>query len=103
MKIVLEALRQAHLNLKLSQCRFGVKKVEYLGFVISVKGIQPVLIKVEAIREFPRPRNVHEETIFRSCKFLPKICYFNLLFVNFAKIAAPISDLTKKDQSFDLD
>ena len=34
--------------------------IEFLGHVISCKGVHPSRAKVEAIRDFPRPENVKQ-------------------------------------------
>ena len=50
---VLQGLREAGLKLKPSKCHFLQRSVEYLGHVISEKGISPDPRKVEAVRNFP--------------------------------------------------
>ena len=50
-------LRAAGLRLKPVKCTFG-SKVVYLGFVVSREGMSPDLHKVQAVRDFPQPRDV---------------------------------------------
>ena len=46
---VLAALREAHLQLKLSKCSFACTEVTYLGHVVSAKGVTPDPQKVAAV------------------------------------------------------
>ena len=50
---VLERLKQAKLKLKLKKCHFAELEVEYLGHVVSGRGLATDPKKVEAIRKFP--------------------------------------------------
>ena len=55
---VLERLRHVGLRLKPKKCRFGLTEVEYLGHVVSARGIQTDPRKVEAVEHFPTPHDV---------------------------------------------
>ena len=50
LRIVLQTLRQHKLFGKISKCEFMKRRVEYLGHVISEKGVSVDQYKVEAIR-----------------------------------------------------
>jgi len=52
LRIVLDELRAANLTLKLSKCLFGVKSIEFLGFVIGGGQICPGPIKSQAIEKW---------------------------------------------------
>ena len=80
---VLERLRAANLKLKPSKCRFACNRVHYLGHVVSAKGIAPDEDKIEAVRGFPRPRNVKTTRSFLGLAS----CYRRLV-KDFAKLAA---------------
>lgn len=43
--------------LKLSKCFFAQSQVEYLGHLVSSKGVEPVASKVETIRQWPVPHS----------------------------------------------
>jgi hypothetical protein len=58
--MVLQVLREHHLYSKLSKCSFYQKKIQYLGHIISKDGIAVDPKKIEAIREWPAPKNVIE-------------------------------------------
>ena len=58
LKIVLLILREKRLFAKLSKCDFWLKKVSFLGHIVSVEGIRVDLAKIEAIVCWKPPRNV---------------------------------------------
>ncbi|KAF2885868.1 hypothetical protein ILUMI_20305 [Ignelater luminosus] len=89
------AFETAKLTLKLKKCMFGLPQVEYLGCVVSEKGIAPGKAKVEAIKKFPGPKKVHEVR-----RFLGITAYFRRFTPNYAVRARPLSDLTKKTVMF---
>lgn len=57
---VLQRLRWAKLKLKPSKCRLLQRKVEFLGHVISEAGVEMQSSKIDAVLQWPRPRNTHE-------------------------------------------
>jgi hypothetical protein len=61
--MVLQVLSENPLYVKLIKCSFYQKQIHYLGYIISEDGIAVDPEKVEAIREWPAPKNVIE---FRS-------------------------------------
>jgi Reverse transcriptase (RNA-dependent DNA polymerase) len=46
---VLEILRKNQLHAKMSKCEFGTTQIEYLGHIISEKGVATYSKKVEAM------------------------------------------------------
>ena len=50
---VMERLREVNLKLKLSKCHFVRKSVEFLGHILTPKGLQPNPSKVTAVERFP--------------------------------------------------
>ena len=59
LKAVFSRLRAAGLMLKPSKCCFGRSSVPFLGHVVGTAGLLPEGEKVEAVKQFPRPRNAH--------------------------------------------
>ena len=92
---VFDRLRHANLKLKPSKCKFACTQVTYLGHIVSPEGIAPDDDKISAVRDFPRPHNV--KTV-RS--FLGISNYYRRFIKDFAKIAAPLNRLLRKDQKF---
>ena len=60
LEIIFERLHEASLKLKRSKCSFMKVHTEYLGHLISEKGIESMPDKVAAIKEMPEPRNPKE-------------------------------------------
>jgi len=57
---VLEVLRKNELYAKLSKCEFWLEKVAFLGHIVSKEGISIDPQKIEALRQWPRPKNITE-------------------------------------------
>lgn len=89
---VFQLLRNAKLTLKLQKCYFFQTQVDYLGYEISAKGIRPGNLKIEAVKNFPEPSNVHEVR-----QFVGLASYFRRFVKDFSIIARPLTSLTKKD------
>ena len=53
---VLQRLDEANLYIQLSKCNFAVTEVEYLGHIVSDKGIRPDPKKISAIINYPQPK-----------------------------------------------
>jgi hypothetical protein len=60
LRLVLQRLREGQLYAKLSKCTFFTSAVDYLGHIISVDGIGVDPKKVEAVWEWPQPKNIGE-------------------------------------------
>lgn len=56
--LVLERLRNANLKLKPSKCHFLRQSLEYLGHIITPRGLKPNPKQLEAVQEFPVPTSV---------------------------------------------
>jgi transposase InsO family protein len=95
LKQVLNVFRESNLTIKLTKCLFFQQKLEYLGHEISAQGIKPGTRKTIAIEQFPRPKTVHEIR-----QFIGLASYFRKYIANFAVIASPLTQLTRKDVPF---
>ncbi|KAK8623010.1 hypothetical protein V6N13_117906 [Hibiscus sabdariffa] len=95
LRIVLQTLRDHRLYAKLSKCEFWLKKVAFLGHVVSAEGIQVDPSKIEAIVSWKQPKNVSE---IRS--FLGLAGYYRRFVEDFSIIAAPLTKLLRKDVLF---
>ena len=88
---VLSRLRIANLKLKPSKCHFLCQNVEFLGHVITPTGVGPNPKQVVAVKKFPLPQNVSQVQ-----QFLGLMSYYQRFIGQFAKIASPLHELTRK-------
>jgi hypothetical protein len=87
--LVLQVLREANLNVKLTKCSFNKVSVEYLGHVVG-QGTEFADPKtVRAINEYALPSTVTE---LRS--FLGLANYFRKIVQGYASIATPLHAVT---------
>ena len=92
---VLSRLKSANLFVQLSKCEFAVTEVEYLGHIVTNKGIRPDPKKISAIKDYPSPTSVRDVRAF-----LGLVGYYRRFIKDFAEIAKPLTELTRKDVSF---
>ena len=95
LRLVFEHFWEAGLKFKPKKCYFGQRKVKYLGHMISKEGIRPDPEKIRAIKEYPVPHTVKEVRAF-----LGLANYYRKFVKDFAKIAGPLHNLTKKGLKF---
>ena len=95
-RMVFEKLRDAKLSMKLSKCHFFAKEIQYLGHILGKEGIKPVLAKTEAIKVMHPPVNSKQVRAF-----LGLVGYYRKFIRNFAKIAKPLTMLTRMDIKFE--
>ena len=60
LEAVFEKLAAAGLKLKTSKCFFFKEEIEYLGHVVSGKGVATNPKKVEAVTKWPTPKTVYD-------------------------------------------
>jgi len=73
----------------------GLRKVKFLGHVVSGKGIECDPNKVTAIASWPTPTNISEVRTFCRLAF-----YYRTFVQDFAKLAKPLHNLTRKNATF---
>jgi len=89
---VLEVLRENKLYANMQhKCGFAKMKVEYLGHIISGKGVEVDPEKIRSIKEWPVPTNVREVR-----GFLGLTGYYRRFVMNYGSVAAPLTQLLKK-------
>ncbi|KAG7599432.1 Reverse transcriptase domain [Arabidopsis suecica] len=95
LRLVLDLLRKEKLYANFKKCTFCTDNLVFLGFVVSADGIKVDEEKVKAIREWPSPKNVSEVRSFHG------LAGFYRRFVkDFSTIAAPLTEVIKKDVGF---
>ena len=95
LRIVFEILKKNQLYIKKSKCAFARSSVEFLGHMVSAKGVQMDERKVSAIVNWPTPRTLKEVQ-----SFLGLAGYYRRFIPQFAEIARPLSQLAKKSVVF---
>ncbi|KAL4014305.1 hypothetical protein IC575_026505 [Cucumis melo] len=92
---VLGTLRANKLYAKFFKCEFWLKKVSFLGHVVSSKGVSIVPAKIEVVTSWPRSSTVNE-----ICSFLGLAGYYRRFVEDFSRIANPLTQLTRKGTPF---
>ena len=88
LEAVFQKLMTAGLKLKPTKCFFFKDEIEYLGHVVSGKGISTNPKKIEAVTKWPTPKTVYD---VRS--FLGFVGYYRRFIKNFSKISKPIREV----------
>ena len=93
--LVFSNLRKANLKLHPSKCKFATKQVKYLGHIVSKDGMSVNPENTEKIQNAKSPTNAKQVK-----SVLGMMGYYRKFVKNYAKIAAPLHDLLKKDKKF---
>ena len=88
LEAVFQKLCAAGLKLKPSKCFFFREEIEYLGHVVSGKGISTNPKKIEAVAKWPTPKTVYDIRLF-----LGFVGYYRRFIKNFSKITKPIREV----------
>ena len=94
---VLKRLQGAGLTAKPSKCHLGMEKCTYLGHIVGNGHVRPEKGKVAAVEAFPVPKTKKDVRAF-----LGLTGYYRKFIPEYATIAAPLTELTKKEQPNDL-
>lgn len=86
-RIAFELLRKKKLFLKRSKCDIAVEQLEYLGHIISKDGVATDPTKIEAMKNWPIPKNV------KSLRgFLGLTGYYRKIIKGYGLIAKPLTE-----------
>jgi hypothetical protein len=89
---VLQLLKEQKLYAKPSKCFFGVKEVDYLGHIVSHEGVKVDPNKIKAMMDWLIPK-----TLKNLRGFLGLTGYYRKFVQHYGRIAAALTELTKKD------
>ena len=89
-------LREPDLKLKEVKCKFLKKHIQYLGHIVSGKGITPMPEKLECTQQMPPPKTPKEVK-----QFLGFIGYYHKFVPRFSDLARSLNVLTRKNVTFE--
>ena len=92
MRVVFDHLREHGLKLKPSKCEVFKSRINYLAHHVSRKGVLPLKKNLESIAQCPPP-----DTYTKVKSFVGLVGHYRHFIKGFAKIAAPLYDLTSGD------
>ena len=92
LEVIFQTLLQGQYHLKRTKCLFAQNQVEYLGHIVSGRGVEPEPSKVQAMVQWPIPLSPKE---LRS--FLGLTGFYRKFIKNYAMITAPLTSLLAKD------
>ncbi len=88
-------LKENGVQLNLSKCEIAKNEVTFLGYRVSREGSQPDPKNIEAVLEMKPPTKVKEVR-----RFLGMTGFYRKRIHNYAKIATPLTSLTRITQTF---
>ena len=89
-RAVLQCLKNARLTAKYQKYKFGMRQCSFLGHIVGGGVVQPDSDKVKAVELFPTPRTKKQVRCF-----LGLTGYYRRFIPQYARIATPLTDLTK--------
>ena len=81
---------------KFSKCEFWLDRVQFLGHVLTPKGVSIDPNKVQDVLDWKYPKFVHQ-----IHQFLVLAGYYRRFIPDFSKIAQPMTKLLQKEAKFD--
>ena len=95
-RLVFKKLKSAILSMKKSKCSFFSKEIQYLGHILSATGIRPLPAKAHAIQYMQPPTTPKQVRAFFDL-----VGYYRNFIKGFAKIAKPLTLLTRQQVKFE--
>jgi len=96
LRILLGLIREKQWYVKAKKCSFFMSIIGFLGFRVSAQGVEVDPAKMETIKSWPLPLYSQEDV--RS--FYGLASFYRSFVPGFAKIAAPLTELLRKDTPF---
>lgn len=95
LRVVMDLVYQSGQLLRADKCDFCKREVEYLGHMVGSGGRRMCTAKLRKILGLPRP---HDKESIR--RFLGITGYYRAYIKDYARIANPLTELTKQDNQF---
>lgn len=93
---VIQTLQDVGFKANWGKCEFGKRELPFLGHVVSREGLKPSPVRVKAIREAGRPRDL---TTLRS--FVGLVSYYQKFIPQLNRLMVPLFDLLRDDVPFE--
>lgn len=90
LKLLFSRLNEHGVVINPEKCEFGKTEICFLGYVVNENGIKPSPEKVDAIINFPKPKNIEELR-----RFLGMFNYYRSSIPFAAKLQSPLNDFQK--------
>jgi transposase InsO family protein len=95
-EFVLRRLKEESYLANPDKCEFFQKEISFLGHVVSERGMSVQQHKVKSVSDWPVP-----QTRKHVRSFLGLTGYYRKFIRAYSEIAAPLTDLTRKDKKFE--
>jgi hypothetical protein len=95
-KKVLQPLQDHSLWAKAEKCEFFKHSINFLGYIVSDKGLSMDPKKVDTVMSWPIPMNVRDIQ-----SFLGFANFYRRFIKSYSKVAAPLTQLLRKDVKFE--
>jgi len=92
---ILKRLEKNDLYIKPEKCVWKTRKIEFLGVIIGLNGIEMEVKKIEGVLSWPEPKNVKDIR-----KFLGLTNYYRRFIKDFSQVMRPINILIRKDEKW---
>jgi hypothetical protein len=92
LEVIFNCLLEHQFFLKQSKCTLAQPSISYLGHIVSSIGVGPDPEKIKAMVEWPAPKNLKQ---LRG--FLGLTGFYRKFVSQYARIAAPLTNLLKRD------
>ena len=92
----MDALKQRNLKIKTEKCKFHVKEVTFLGFVITPGNIQMETTKINSIQTWPAPKNIKDLQ-----KLLGFMGFYQNMIPKYAEWTSSMINLLQKNKKFE--
>lgn len=93
-ELIFRKLDEANLKVNIEKTHFMQTEVEFLGYIVSSDGIKTDPKKVKAVKELQPPLNLKELK-----GFLGMTGYYRCFVKDYAKVAKPLTDLTRGENA----
>lgn len=88
LRIIFQRFNEHGILLNASKCVFGVQEIEFLGYLVSPDGTKPIGDRVQAIRNFSRPKTIRDLR-----RFLGALNFYRRFITGAAKLQVPLHGL----------